>query len=74
MLIENKELITVRTYLDDIGKSHQSIIRHLNKGIDLPGIKEYYHLLPNIFILKKGADYKQATNKIKKQKYIFAEK
>lgn len=74
MLVENKELITLRTYLSDIGKSHFCTMRHINKGMPLPGIKEYYHLRPNIYILKKDSDYKQATSKVKKQKYIVVEK
>lgn len=74
MKVENKELITVRTYLNDIGKSHQCLLRHLHAGSPLPGIEEYYHLKPNVHILKKGADYKVATKKVKGQKYILQEK
>lgn len=74
MIKENKELITVRTYLGDIEKSHQAVVRYLHAGEALPGIQEYYHLKPNIYILKKDHDYKSATARIRKQKFIFAEK
>lgn len=72
MLKENKELISVRKYADDCGKSQQSINRFLLAGRDLPGIIEYYKLDKSGYVLKKGSDYKSIVSKIKKQKYIYA--
>lgn len=74
MLVENKELITLATYLKDINKKHQPLMRYINRGVSLPGIEEYYRLGPRTYVMKKGVDYKSATSKVKKQKYTFSEK
>lgn len=73
MLKETKELITAITYSQDIGKSVQAVRRYINAGRKLPGIKEYYNLGPNMYVLKKGNDYDTVTKSIANKKRISQE-
>lgn len=74
MIVDNKELITVTAYLEDIDKKYQSVRRYLISGRPLPGIEEYYFLHPHTFILKKAKDYRIVTKRVRTQKFLFNEK